>query len=339
MPFFCGVTDRFPGMPKTGQLAHRIVGAAAHSSAVTRLLQRLSVSAESDKGPVEGTFELAVVFPLRPQKRSGKREINNVETAGVCASGRRDMNALGGKTAVITGGSSGIGLATARRFAAEGAHIYIVGRRQAELEKARASLGKDVTAVQADVTSATDLDRLVHTVSSQSGAIDVIVACAGFVERATLSSASPEHFDKTFDLNARGTFFTVQKLLPLMRDGGSIVLLSSGMSCLGIPGYGAYAATKAAIRSFSRTWAAELKGRGIRVNTLSPGPVDTPMIDSGTKTKEQADAVRAMYVAMTPLGRLGRPEEIASAALFLASNESSFSTGIDVVADGGVTQL
>jgi NAD(P)-dependent dehydrogenase (short-subunit alcohol dehydrogenase family) len=249
------------------------------------------------------------------------------------------MNALLGKIAVVTGGSSGIGLAITSRFVAEGAHVYIVGRRQVELDKAKAAVGKEVTVVQGDVTSTADLDRLAQTVSSQTRAIDVIVAGAGMVERGTLESASPEHFDKTFDLNARGTFFTVQKLLPLMRDGGSIVLISSGMSCLGVPGHGAYAATKAAIRSFSRTWAAELKHRGIRANTLSPGPIETPMIDGQAKSKEQAEALRAMYVSMIPLGRLGRPEEIASAALFLASDESSFSTGIDLVADGGITQL
>ena len=158
-------------------------------------------------------------------------------------------------------------------------------------------------------------------------------------EPASLQSATPEHFDKTFNLNARGTFFSVQKLLPLMQDGGSIVLVSSALSYVGVPNHSAYAATKAAVRSFSRTWAAELKGRGIRVNTLSPGPIETPMLDSQVSTPEEAEALRNFYVTMSPLARLGRPEEMASAALFLASNESSYSTGIDLLADGGITQL
>lgn len=188
------------------------------------------------------------------------------------------MSKLNGKVAVITGGSMGIGLVTARRFVEEGAYVFITGRRQAELEKARALIGKNVTTVQGDVTNFDDLDRLVKIVASEKGVVDVVFTSAGLVEQQTIDTATPEHFDKTFNLNARAVFFTVQKLLPLMTNGGSIVLVSSAMHYLGIPGHSAYAATKAAIRSFSRTWAAELKGRGIRVNTLSPGVIETPML-------------------------------------------------------------
>ena len=246
---------------------------------------------------------------------------------------------LAGRVAVITGGSSGIGLATAQKFVEEGAHVFITGRRQAELDKAKALIGKNVTAVQGDVANLEDLDRLYKTVAAEKGIVDIVVANAGVVEIRTIDTATPEHFDKTFNIDARGVFFTVQKALPLMKNGGSIILVSSGAHLKGIPGYGAYSATKAAVRSFARTWAAELKDRGIRVNTLSPGAVETPIIDGQFATKVEADSLRAMFVQMTPLGRIGRPEEIASAALFLASDDSSFSTGIDLVADGGLTQV
>lgn len=243
------------------------------------------------------------------------------------------MSKLHGKVAVITGGSTGIGLATAQRFVEEGAYVFITGRRQAELEKARVLIGKNVTIVQGDVTNLDDLDRLVETVAAEKGVVDVVFTSAGLVEQQPIDTATPEHFDKTFNLNVRAVFFAVQKLLPLMTNGGSIVLVSSAMHYLGNPGHSAYAATKAAVRSLSRTWAAELKGRGIRVNTLSPGVTETPMLSA------QDDAMRRMYTSMTPMGRIGFPEEIASAALFLASSESSFSTGTDLVVDGGIVEL
>ena len=246
---------------------------------------------------------------------------------------------LAGKVAVITGGSSGIGLASAKRLVEEGAYVFITGRRQSELDKAKAEIGKNVTTVQGDVANLADLDRLYKTVAAEKGAVDIIVASAGFVEHAPLETATPEHFDKTFNINARGVFFTVQKALPLLRKGGSVVLVSSGLHLKGFPAHGTYSATKAALRSFARTWAAELKGRNIRVNTLSPGAIDTPIIDGQFKTKEEANGARAMFAQMTPLGRIGRPEEMASAVYFLASDESSFTTGFDLVADGGVTQL
>ncbi|MDB5805139.1 MAG: short-chain dehydrogenase/reductase [Betaproteobacteria bacterium] len=249
------------------------------------------------------------------------------------------MSKLNGKVAVITGGSSGIGLATAQRFVAEGAYVFITGRRESELEKAKKIIGKNVTTVQGDIADLDDLDRLYKTVAEVKGRLDIVVASAGFVEHASIETATPEHFDKTFNINARGTFFTVQKALPLMKNGGAIVLVSSGLHMKGFPLHGTYAATKAALRSFTRTWANELKDRGIRVNNLSPGPIDTPIIDGQFKTRAEADAARAGFAGITPLGRIGRAQEMANAVFFLASDESSYSTGIDLVADGGITQL
>jgi len=249
------------------------------------------------------------------------------------------MSKLDGKVAVITGGSSGIGLAAAKAFVDEGAYVFITGRRQSELDKAKAAIGRNVTTIQGDVADLDDLDRLFAQVRAEKGVVDIVVASAGFVEQATIETATPAHFDKTFGINARGLFFTVQKALPLMTRGGSIVLVSSGLHTKGLPAHGAYSATKAAVRSFARTWAAELKDRGIRVNNLSPGAIDTPIIDGQFKTKAEADAARASFAQMTPLGRVGRPEEMAAAILFLASDDSSDSTGIDLVADGGLTQV
>ena len=199
------------------------------------------------------------------------------------------MAKLDGKTAVITGGSSGIGLAAAKIFVDEGAYVFIAGRRQSELDKANAKIGRNVTTVQADVAKLDDLDRLFGQVKAQKGGLDIVVASAGFVEMAPMAAVTPEHYDKTFAINARGAFFTVQKAVPLMRDGGSIVLVSSGVHMKGIPFYATYGATKAALRSFARSMAAELKDRAIRVNTLSPGAVDTPIIDGQFKTKEEAE--------------------------------------------------
>ena len=249
------------------------------------------------------------------------------------------MPKLNGKIAVITGGSSGIGLATAKRFVEEGAYVFITGRRQPGLDKAKAAIGRNVTTVRGDVANLADLDHLFATVRAEKERIDIVVASAGFVEHAPIDSATPEHFDKTFNINARGVFFAVQKALPLMKNGGSIVMISSGMHLKGFPAHGTYSATKAALRSFARTWAMELKDRGIRVNTLSPGAIDTPIIESQFRTQEEAEGAKAMFAQMTPLGRIGRPEEMAAAVLFLSSSDSSYSTGMDLVADGGVTQV
>lgn len=249
------------------------------------------------------------------------------------------MGALEGKVAVITGGNSGIGLATAVRFVKEGAYVFITGRRQAELDKAVSLIGKNVTAVQGDVTKLHDLDRIAATLRDKKGVVDIIVSNAGLTEQASIESVTPEHFDKTFNLNARAPVFLVQKLLPLMTGGGSIILVGSGMHVMGIPGHTAYAATKAALRSYARTWAAEFKGRGIRVNTLSPGVTDTPILDSQSSSPEEREALVNMYLSMIPIGRLARAEEMASAAVFLASDQSSYMTGADLMDDGGVAQV
>jgi NAD(P)-dependent dehydrogenase (short-subunit alcohol dehydrogenase family) len=246
---------------------------------------------------------------------------------------------LENKVAVITGGSSGIGLATAKRFVKEGAYVFITGRRQSELDKAKAEIGSNVTTVRGDISNLADLDHLYKVIKAEKGGLDIVVASAGFVEMVPLVHTTPEHFDKTFNINVRGTFFTVQKALPLLRDGGSIVLIASAAYLVGIPFYTTYSAAKAAVRSFVRTWAADLKDRNIRVNAVSPGAVDTPIIDGQFATKEEADGAKAMFAQRTPLGRIGRPEEIASAIFYLASDESSFTTGIDLVTDGGMTQL
>lgn len=249
------------------------------------------------------------------------------------------MSKLDGKIAVVTGGSSGIGLAIAQKFVEEGAYVFITGRRQAELDKAVAAIGKNVTAVQSDVAKLEDLDRLYEQVKAEKGALDIIVANAGIAEFAPLGEVTTEHYNKVFDINVRGVLFTTQKALPLLRDGGSIVVVASVVQYLGFPGASVYSATKAAVRSFVRTWAAELKGRGIRVNSLSPGPIDTPILDGQYKSQEEADAMKANLTQMVPLGRLGQAEEIAAAALFLASSDSSYSTGIDLLSDGGMADI
>ena len=248
------------------------------------------------------------------------------------------MGKLAGKVAVITGGSSGIGLAAAQKFVEEGAFVFITGRRQAELDKAVGVIGRSVMAVQGDVSDLDDLDRLYQTVATEKGGLDIVVANAAVVSVSSLADATPEHFDGIFDVNARGTFFTVQKSLPLLRDGGSIVLVSSAGHLLGVQGYTVYAATKAAIRSFARSWSAELAPRKIRVNCLSPGGTETPALEGHLGERAAAELKKHMAERI-PLGLIARAGEIASAILFLGSNESSYSTGIDLIADGGSTQV
>ena len=248
-------------------------------------------------------------------------------------------NRFVGKIAVITGGSSGIGFATAKQLVEEGAYTFIMGRRQAELDQAKAAIGRNISVAQGDIADLNDLDRLYEQVHNEKGKLDVLVASAGYVEIASAAVVTPEHFDRIFGINARGTFFSIQKALPLMRDGGAIVLVASGTHLKGMPGYATYAASKAAIRSFTRSFAAELKDRGIRVNSLSPGLIETPIINGQFATIDEADGAREMFKQLTPLGRIGRPEEMAAAILFLASDDSSYSTGIDLIADGGITQL
>jgi NAD(P)-dependent dehydrogenase (short-subunit alcohol dehydrogenase family) len=249
------------------------------------------------------------------------------------------MSKLRGKVAVITGGSSGIGFATAKKFVEEGAFVFITGRRTVELNDAASDIGHNVAAVPADVANLEELDALYRTIKETKGHLDIVFANAGFVELQTIDEATPDHFDKTFQINVRGLFFCVQKALPLIRTGGSIILTASVVSVKGLAGHGAYAASKAAVRSLSRTWTAELKGRRIRVNTLSPGATDTPIIDGQFSTKAQAQAAKATFAAATPMGRLGRPEELAAAAVFLASDDSSYITGIDLQVDGGLVQV
>ncbi|MEA1675888.1 glucose 1-dehydrogenase [Nitrospirillum sp. BR 11163] len=249
------------------------------------------------------------------------------------------MNKLEGKVAVITGGNSGIGLATAKRFVDEGAHVVITGRREKELKEAADLIGRNVTAVTGDVTRLEDLDRLYAVVKEKHGHIDVLFANAGWGEVAPLVAATEAHFDKTFDLNAKGTFFTVQKSLPLFRDGGSIILTSSVANVRGDAAFTAYAAAKAAVRCFARGWTMELKDRKIRVNSISPGPIETPALEKVGLTAEQVEQAIAHFASQVPLGRRGKPEEIAAAVLFLASDESSYITGVDLAVDGGMAQV
>lgn len=249
------------------------------------------------------------------------------------------MKKLEGKIAVITGGSSGIGLATAKRFVDEGAHVVITGRREKELKEAAAFIERNVTTVVSDVSRLEDLDRLYAVVKEKHGHIDILFANAGAGTIAPLALATKAHFDQTFDVNVKGLFFTVQKALPLFKDGGSIILNSSVSNVKGLPGFSVYAASKAAVRSFSRAWTLELKDRKIRVNTMSPGPTETPALETTTGSREQAEQAASQFASQVPMGRRGKPEEIAAAVTFLASDESSYITGVDLAVDGGMAQV
>ncbi|TYB51229.1 SDR family oxidoreductase [Nonomuraea sp. PA05] len=247
------------------------------------------------------------------------------------------MGQFEGKTAVVTGGGTGIGLATAVRLAAEGAHVFITGRRKEVLDAAVERIGS-ATAVRGDIADPADLDRLYAAVRARGRGLDVLFANAAAASFATLEQTTPEHFDETFGVNVRGTLFTVQKALPLLNDGASVILNSSVRAGDGVAAFGAYAASKAAVRSFARTWANELKGRGIRVNAISPGTIDTPGLD-GVVAGGNAPATKSDFAAAVPLGRIGRPEEVASVVAFLASDQGSFFLGADLVVDGGEMQL
>jgi NAD(P)-dependent dehydrogenase (short-subunit alcohol dehydrogenase family) len=246
---------------------------------------------------------------------------------------------LEGKVAVVTGGNSGIGLATAKRFAAEGAHVFITGRRQAELDRAAAEIGANATTVRADSSSLSDLDRVYDLVKDKAGRIDILFANAGVGEFAALGEITEDHYDKIFDINVKGVLFTVQKALPLFRDGGSIILNASVVASMGTRAFSVYSATKAAVRNFARSWILELADRGIRVNVLSPGPIATPGLDGLGKTEEQSRQVKASLIAGIPLGRLGTPDEVAKAVVFLASDDSSFVNGAELFVDGGFAQI
>ena len=243
------------------------------------------------------------------------------------------MGRLEGKVAVVTAATSGMAFATAKLFVEEGAYVYITGRRQDKLDEAVKLIGRNVTGVQGDVSRLDDLDRLYETVKRDKRMIDVLFASAGQGEFAKIGEISEDHFDKTFAVNVRGTLFTVQKALPLFKDGGSVILNGSITGIKGFPAFGVYAASKAAVRSFARTWLVDLKDRRIRVNVLSPGPIDTPGLDSlGPEAKEYNKT-------LVPRGELGRPDEIATAALFLASSDSSFVNGVELFVDGGSAQI
>lgn len=246
------------------------------------------------------------------------------------------MGKLSDKIALITGGNSGIGLATAKRFVDEGAHVYITGRRQASLDEAVKSIGRNVTAVQGDVANLQDLDRLFAQIKAEKGTLDIVFANAGSGEFVTLDKYTEEHFDKTFSTNVKGLVFTVQKALPLLPDGAAIVLNASIVSIKGFPAFGVYNATKAAVRSFARTWTNELKDRKIRVNVVSPGPIRTPAIAAiNGNDPVQQGAFEQQITAGVPLGRMGEPDEIAKAVVFLASDDSSYVAGVELFVDGG----
>lgn len=248
------------------------------------------------------------------------------------------MAQLAGKTALVTGGNSGIGLATAQRFAAEGAHVFITGRNQRTLDEAVAAIGDEATGIRSDVSNLDDLDSVVDAISSRGRGLDVVFANAGGGELAALADVTVEQFTNTFNINVGGIVFMVQKVLPLLNSGASIVLTGSTAAYGGNPGMSVYAASKAAIRSLGRTWAAELADRGLRVNTVIPGPVETPGL-KGLAPSGQVQALLDAEASRVPMGRVGRPEEIAAAVLFLASDESSFMTGTEVFVDGGERQV
>jgi NAD(P)-dependent dehydrogenase (short-subunit alcohol dehydrogenase family) len=241
---------------------------------------------------------------------------------------------LADKIALVTGGSTGIGHGIAARFAEEGARVYITGRRQAELDKAVASIGGNATALQGDVSNLADLDRIVKFIRDQAGRIDVLAANAGRYEFAALGEITEEHFDKTFDTNVRGLLFTVQKALPLLVEGSSVILTGSMVSIKGFAACSVYNASKAAVRSFARTWVVDLKGRGIRVNVLSPGYTDTPGI-----AQFMTDDMKNTAAGSVPLGRLATPLDLAKAAVFLASDDSAYITGVELFVDGGAAQI
>jgi len=249
------------------------------------------------------------------------------------------MNKLEGKIALVTGGNSGIGLATAKQFVNEGAYVFITGRREPELAAAAKEIGKNVTGVQGDVSNLGDLDRLFAQIKREKGKLDVVFANAGVARYAPFGEITEEFYDSIFDVNVKGMLFTVQKALPLLPDGASIILNASIVASKGLPANSVYSATKAAVRSFARTWTTDLKERHIRVNAVSPGATDTPGLSNLLASAEVGKERMKMIFNSVPLGRLGTPDEIAKAVVFLASDDSSYITGTELFVDGGVAQV
>jgi Dehydrogenases with different specificities (related to short-chain alcohol dehydrogenases) len=249
------------------------------------------------------------------------------------------MGQLAGKTAVVTGGTTGIGLAAAQRLAAEGAHVFVTGRRQEELDAAVKQIGEGATGVRGDVSNLADLDRLYATVQQQGRRVDVLFANAGGGSFASLEQVTEEHYDQTFDVNVKGLLFTVQKALPLLNDGASIILTSSTAATTGAETFGVYGASKAAVRSFARTWGQRAQGSHHPRQRHHPGPIDTPGITGLVSGEEQAEQLRGFLAGQVPMGRMGRPDEVANAVVFLASDQSSFVTGASLYIDGGINQI
>jgi NAD(P)-dependent dehydrogenase (short-subunit alcohol dehydrogenase family) len=249
------------------------------------------------------------------------------------------MGKLEGKIALVTGANSGIGLATAKSFVAEGAYVYITGRRDAELARAAAAIARNVTAVPGDVSKPADLDRLFAQIQREKGRLDIVFANAGVAKFAPLGTITEEFYDSIFDVNVKGLLFTVQKALPLMPEGGSIIVNASVVASKGLPANSVYSATKAAVRSFARTWTTDLKSRRIRVNAVSPGSIDTPGLNDLLASSEVGEQRRKAITGAVPLGRFGTPDEIAKAVVFLASDDASYVTGAELFVDGGFAQV
>ena len=251
----------------------------------------------------------------------------------------KHLRKLEGKVALITGANSGIGLATAKRFVNEGAFVFITGRRKEELNAAVKEIGKNVTAVQGDVSNLSDLDRLFAQIKKEKGKIDIVFANAGVAKYAPLGEITEEFYDSIFDINVKGVLFTVQKALPLVADGASIILNASIVASKGFSSNSVYSATKAAVRSFARTWTTDLKDRRVRVNAVSPGPIDTPGLNELLASSETGKQRKEMISNTVPLGRRGTPDEIAKAVVFLASDDASYITGVELFVDGGIAQV
>lgn len=249
------------------------------------------------------------------------------------------MKKLEGKIALVTGGTTGIGFATAKRFVAEGATVFITGRRKEKLDEAAKEIGGNIVGVQADSSKLADLDKLYAQIKQLHGRLDIVFANAGIGEFATIEQLTEEHYDKIMDTNLKGVVFTVQKALPLIPKGGAIVLNASIVSVKGMPAFGVYSATKAALRSFARTWTTDLKDRQIRVNVVSPGPIQTPGVEGLANDEEGTKQLKAGLIAQVPLGRMGDPDEVAKAVVFLASDDASYVAGVELFVDGGMVQV